>query len=159
MAGVVATATSNRTLIEECVNERGLGGRGGLNQPGEVGQPDYRALKASGYRVYPVNHRAQVIDGDPCYPSLASLPERPGVVDVVMPPKIGLQVAEEAAAAGIARIPGSNRGAQSPENVERARELGLDVVHQACALVERRDWKLKWKSEVGSVAPARRCLS
>ncbi len=97
-------------------------------------------LKASGYRVYPVNHRAKTIDGDPCYPSLASLPERPGVVDVVVPPKIGLRVAEEAAAAGIARI-WFQPGAESSENVAYAQSLGLNVIHDACALVERRNWE------------------
>jgi predicted CoA-binding protein len=136
---MVATAMSNRTLIEECVNERVWAVVGASTSPAKWGNRIYRALKASGYRVYPVNHRAKTIDGDPCYPSLASLPERPGVVDVVVPPKIGLQVARDAAAAGIPRI-WFQPGAESSENVELARSLGLQVVHDACALVERRNW-------------------
>jgi uncharacterized protein len=140
MTGAVATATSNRALIEECVNERVWAVVGASTNPAKWGNRIYRALKASGYRVYPINHRAKTIDGDPCYPSLESLPERPAVVDVVMPPKIGLKVAEEAAAAGIARI-WFQPGADSPENVEHARALGLQVVHHACALVERRNWE------------------
>jgi uncharacterized protein len=139
MTGAVATATSNRALIDECVNERVWAVVGASTSPAKWGNRIYRSLKASGYRVYPVNHRARTIDGDPCYPSLASLPERPGVVDVVMPPKIGLAVAEEAAAAGIPRL-WFQPGAESPENIEHARALGLQVVHHACALVERRNW-------------------
>ncbi len=140
MTGAVATATSNRVLIEECVNERVWAVVGASTSPAKWGNRIYRALKASGYRVYPVNHRAKTIDGDPCYPSLASLPERPGVVDVVVPPKIGLRVAEEAAAAGIARI-WFQPGAESSENVAYAQSLGLNVIHDACALVERRNWE------------------
>lgn len=139
MTGVVATATSNRALIEACVNERVWAVVWASTRPERWGFRIYRALKASGYRVYPVHQQLTEIDGEPCYPSLASLPERPGVVDVVIAPNLGLTVAKEAAAAGIPRI-WFQPGAESPENIELARTLGLQVVHHACALVERREW-------------------
>lgn len=148
MAGAVATAMVNRALIEECVNERVWAVVWASTGPDRWGYRIFRALKASGYRVYPVNRRITEIDGEPCYPSLASLPERPGVVDVVVAPSLGLTVAEEAAAAGIPRI-WFQPGAESPANVQYARTLGLQVVHHACALVERRNWE-ETKSEVGS---------
>jgi predicted CoA-binding protein len=139
MSGSEATATTNRALIEECVEERIWAVVGASTNPARWGYRIYRALKESGYRVYPVNPRAKLIDGDPCYPSLLSLPERPGVVDVVVPPKLGLAVADDAAAAGIPRI-WFQPGAESAENVTHARALGLHVIHHACALVERRRW-------------------
>lgn len=134
-----ATATQNRPLIEECVNERVWAVVGASTDPTRWGNRIYRALIESGYRVYPVNPRARSIDGDPCYPSLTSLPERPGVVDVVVPAKLGLRVADDAAAAGIERI-WYQPGAESAENIAHARSRGLRVVHHACALVERRRW-------------------
>jgi uncharacterized protein len=134
MVGMVRV---ERGLIEECVAERVWAVVGASTSPAKWGYRIYRALQESGYRVYPVNPRAKTIDGNPCYPSLASLPERPGVVNVVVPPTIGLRVAEEAAAAGIARI-WFQPGAGLAENVAHARALGLRVVYDACALVERR---------------------
>ena len=135
-----ARRDDRRALIEECVNERVWAVVGASTSPAKWGHRIYQALKASGYRVYPVNPRARQIDGDPCYPSVAALPERPGVVNVVVPPKIGLAVADEVAAAGIARI-WFQPGAESAENVAHARRLGLKTVADACALVERkRQW-------------------
>ena len=135
-----ATATDQRALIEECVNERVWAIVGASTDRQKYGNIIYRTMKASGYTVYPVNPRAQAVEGDRCYPSLASLPERPGVVNVVVPPKIGLAVADEAAAAGIARI-WFQPGAESPENTAHARRLGLKTVAHACAMVARkRHW-------------------
>lgn len=126
-----------RALIAECVEQRLWAIVGASTDPGKWGYRVYKALKERGYRVYPVNPRARQIDGDLCYPTLAELPETPGVVDVVVPPKLGLAVAEVAARAGIARL-WFQPGAQSPENIARARALGLEVVANACALVETR---------------------
>ena len=62
------------------------------------------------------------------------------MVNVVVPPAIGLAIAEEAAAAGIPRI-WFQPGAESPANIARARALGLRTVAYACALAER---KRRW---------------
>lgn len=139
MAAEQATMTDRRALIAECVNERVWAVVGASTDPTKYGYRIYKTLKASGYRVYPVNARARQIDGDPCYPSVASLPEKPGVVNVVVPPVIGFAIAEDVASAGIARI-WFQPGAESPENLARARALGLKVVARACAMVERRRW-------------------
>jgi len=139
MTAAQDSTTDQRALIAECVNERAWAVVGASTNPAKFGNRIYRALKASGYRVYPVNPRARQIDGDPCYPSVASLPEQPGVVDVVVPPAIGLTIAEEVAAAGIARI-WFQPGAESPDNLARARSLGLKTVAHACAMVECRRW-------------------
>lgn len=133
-----------RAPIEECVNERAWAVVGASTNPAKWGHRIYRALKESGYRVYPVNPRAGRIDGDVCYPSLAALPEKPGVVDVVVPPKVGLAIVEEVAGAGVERV-WFQPGAESAENIARARELGLKTVFGACALVER---KRPWGPEV-----------
>ena len=134
------TIAAQRALIEECVDERVWAVVGASTDPNKWGHRIYTALRESGYRVYPVNPRAREIAGDCCYRSLAELPETPGVVDVVVPPRLGLGVAEDVARAGIARI-WFQPGAESPENIARARALGLKTVAYACALVERKRWE------------------
>lgn len=115
---------------------------GASNAPAKWGHRVYLALRGRGYRVSPINPRAKEVAGDRCYPALAALPERPDVVSIILPPKLGLAVADEAAALGIARRrqspagPWFQPGAASPENVAHARDLGLTVVDDAGVLVE-----------------------
>lgn len=132
--------TSVTDSLTECVNERVWAVVGASTNPAKWGHRVYVALKASGYTVYPVNPRAREIAGDRCYPNLAALPVRPGVVNIIVPPKLGLGIVEEAAALGIRRV-WFQPGAESAENIARARALSLTVVAHACALVERkRHW-------------------
>ena len=45
----------------------------------------YRELKAKGYRVFPVNPNAEMVEGDACYPNLGALPEPVGGAVVIVP--------------------------------------------------------------------------
>ena len=123
------------TLIEECLAEPVWAVVGASTSPAKWGYRVYKALLAQGYRAYPVNPRTTAIDGAPCYRSLAELPETPGVVSIIVPPKLGLAVVGEAAQAGVARL-WFQPGAYSPDNLTRARERGLRAVSGACVLVE-----------------------
>ena len=64
----------------------------------------YRSLHEAGYRVYGVNPNTRVVDGETIYPSLAALPERPEVVDLVVPPPVSEQVVAECARLGLLRV-------------------------------------------------------
>ena len=134
-----STEPSQRELIEEAVNSRVWAVVGASEDMSKWGSRIYRALKQSGYTVYPVNPEAATADGDPTYPTLLDLPEKPDVVDVVVPRWIGRRIAADAAAAGI-RIFWLQPGAESRELIEHARSLGLDVIYHACALTHRRRW-------------------
>ena len=135
MADTRGVPTGKRVLIAECLDQRVWAVVGTSTSPAKWGYRVYHALQRRGYRVYPVNPRAKAIDGEPCYPSLAALPERPDVVSVIIPPKLGLAVADDATAAGIERL-WFQPGAASAENVAYATALGLRVVADACVLVE-----------------------
>ncbi len=92
--------------------------------PDRTGYQIYSTLKANGYRVYAVNPRHAQIDGDPCYPDLSSLPERPEVVDMVVSPEHGRAVVEEAGRLGVPYI-WFQPGTHEPDLFRRARELGM----------------------------------
>ncbi|HEY8600243.1 MAG TPA: CoA-binding protein [Thermomicrobiales bacterium] len=126
--------TDERALIVECLEQRVWAVVGASTNPSKWGYRVYKALQGRGYRVYPVNPRAKQIEGEACYPSLAALPEQPDVVSVIIPPKLGLALANQAADAGIARL-WFQPGAASPENVAHAASLGLRVVSGSCVLV------------------------
>jgi predicted CoA-binding protein len=93
-----------------------------------------RAYLHAGRRVYPVNPRLDEVEGQRCYPDLASLPERVHGVSIVTPPAVTGSIVEQAAAAGIRHL-WMQPGAESEAAIERARELGLELIHSGpCAI-------------------------
>ena len=96
----------------------------------------YKKLKSRGYRVYPVNPGYEEVEGDKCYKDISSLPELPEVLDMVVSPKRGKAVIEEAARLGVKNIwlqPGTHDDAI----MKLIEEKGLTGV-QACVLVALR---------------------
>ena len=75
----------------------------GISQPDRFGGKLYRNLRAAGYpgRVYGVNPRYESLYDQPCYASLADLPERPDCVLLAVPnPRLETAL-QEAAQCGI----------------------------------------------------------
>jgi len=93
----------------------------------KYGNKVLRCYLQNGRTAYPINPRADVIEGVPCYPDLASLPGPVHGLSIITPPAITEELVEEAAAAGIPRL-WMQPGAESEEAIERARELGLAVI-------------------------------
>lgn len=101
----------------------------------KFGNKVLRAYLQAGRRVYAVNPTADEVEGQPCYPDLASLPERVHGVSIVTTPKITEKIVEQAAELGICYL-WMQPGAESPKAIERAAELGLTLIHSGpCALV------------------------
>jgi uncharacterized protein len=110
---------------------------GANENPDKYGNMIYKKLKARGYKVYPVSPNYEVIDGDKCYPNLKALPEIPEVLDMVVSPKRGLAVINEAAELGITDI-WLQPGTFNNELLELIESKGLNAV-QACVLVALRN--------------------
>lgn len=109
----------------------------GANQdPDKFGNKIYMKLKSRGYEVFAVNPGYETVDGDKCYKDLSSLPKIPDVIDMVVSPKRGKAVLEEAARLGIKDI-WLQPGTYDDELMSRIDELGLRAV-QACVLVALR---------------------
>lgn len=128
-----------RDYIKAAVNERVWAVVGASNNREKFGNRIFRDLRAAGYKVYPVNPNEEEVEGDRAYASIADLPEKPAVVDVVVPSWVGQRVARETAEAGIPYF-WLQPGAESDELIANAEELGLKVIHNACAMVEKRRW-------------------
>lgn len=131
--------SSMDALVRDCVNRRVWAVVGASNDRFKFGNRIFRALRESGYRVYAVNPNVSQVEGEPAYPSLAALPERPEVVNFVVPPPVTEQVVEAAAALGLERL-WFQPGAESQRAIDRCAELGLGCVHHDCILVRRRTW-------------------
>ena len=100
----------------------------------KFGNKSVRAHRQMGYTVYPINPKGGEIEGLMIYRSLADVP--PGKLDrisVYLPPAVVLQTLDQIAARECGEL-WLNPGSDSPEVVEKARSLGLNVV-QACSIV------------------------
>ena len=109
---------------------------GANDDPDKFGNIIYKKLKAEGYTVFPVNPLYTEVEGDKCYPDLASLPEMPEVLDMVVSPKRGKAFIEEAARLGIQNI-WLQPGTYDQELLAMIKEKELTGI-QACVLVELR---------------------
>jgi predicted CoA-binding protein len=103
----------------------------------KFGYKIYRDLKHKGYKVYPVNPNRATVDGDRAYPEIVDLPERPHLVNLVVPPEAVLAVLHECLALGLTRI-WLQPGAESPEVLAFLDAHGFAYLAGACIMVESR---------------------
>jgi predicted CoA-binding protein len=103
----------------------------------------YKKFKASGYQVFPVNPRISTFEGDPCYPDLKSLPEKPEAVFILTNPKVTEQIVQQCVDLGVKHVwmhcmmgtkPGlaTSMSSVSPEAVRLCRENGIAVIPGTC---------------------------
>jgi uncharacterized protein len=137
----------NRALIEHILEQRRFAVSGVSRNPEKYGYKVYKALKAAGYVVHAVNPNADVIDGDPCYPSLDNIPGPIDCLVTVTPPEV---TEETIRLAGRLRIgflwmqPGSE--SMSAFNLARANSMqiisGGPCIMVAVAARRRRELQL-----------------
>lgn len=99
----------------------------------KYGNKAVRAYLQQGWVVYPVNPHADEVEGIKCYASILDIPDPVDRATLYVPPEIGIQVLEEIARKGVKEL-FVNPGAESPELLQRARELGLQPV-VACSIL------------------------
>ena len=124
-------------LIEEFLNKKNvIAIVGASKDPEKYGHRVYRDLKSGGYKVYPVNPNADEILGDKCYPSLEALPEKPDVVDVVVPPKVTEEVVKNRKKLGITKV-WMQPGSESETAIKFCKDNNIAVIFGKCIMVER----------------------
>ncbi len=94
-------------------------------------------LRQAGYKVYPVNPEVSTIDGQPCYASLADVPEPIDVVNVFRRSQFLVDVVEQSAAVH-AKAVWAQLGVESDEAAKIAEAAHLPLVMDACIKVEHR---------------------
>jgi len=106
---------------------------GASSNRAKYGNKALRAYERQGYRVIPINPNEAEVEGHRTFASVLDVPEPIDMATIYVPPEIGVRVLEDVAKKGIAEV-WLNPGADEPEVVARARELGLQPVI-ACSIV------------------------
>src|SRR4051794_17369959 len=98
----------------------------------------YKRLRDRGYTVFAVNPNADVVEGDPCYHDLKSVPEGVQGVVIATDPDHAETTMRECVDLGIDRVwmhrgPGS--GSVSESATRFGREHGVSVIDGGCPLM------------------------
>ncbi|MDI6886440.1 MAG: CoA-binding protein [archaeon] len=129
----------NTNLIKDFLKKGNVFAVVGVSSnPEKYGHQVYKDLKEAGYTVYPVNPHINKVLGDVCYHSLSELPEKPDVVDTVVPPAVTEKIVEECKGLGIERI-WMQPGSESEKAIDFCRRNNIKVVHDMCVMVKRRE--------------------
>ena len=110
---------------------------GATNDSSKYGNIIYKDLKRKNRKVYGINPRATTIDGDKAYHALGDLGFIPDIIDMVVPPKIGLQTIKEAVANGYDNF-WLQPGAESDEIIQYLEDNKKTYLAHACVMVESR---------------------
>ena len=100
-------------------------------QPEKYGHEVFETLHAGGYTIYSINPKYAEIDGVPCYPSLAALPEMPQVVVLALAPHVTEQAVPQVAATGVNLI-WLPPGCFTPAAVDACQAAGVPELHDVC---------------------------
>ena len=98
----------------------------------------YKGLRNAGYEVFAVNPNADEVDGDPCYPDLASISGGVDAVVVGTAPTVSADVVRDCAQLGIQWVwlhRSFGGGSVSAEATEVGRASGISVIAGACPMM------------------------
>lgn len=114
---------------------------GASNNRAKFGNQAVRDYAARGFQVYPINPTEREIEELPCFADIGSLPARPDIVSLYLPPVKVLELLPAIAAKGCDLL-FLNPGTESPEVIARAAQLGLNA-RRECSLVALRSGSVR----------------
>ncbi len=109
----------------------------------------YRTLRKRGVAVFAINPRLAAFDGEPCYPDLAALPQRPDGLIIVTPAAAAEGLVRQCIEAEVPRVwmhcalgtrprflkkLAAAAGSVSPEAVRLCHENGIEVIPGSCPM-------------------------
>lgn len=101
----------------------------------KYGNKVLRCYQQHQMEVYPVNPKADRLEGLQAYASLAELPRRARSISIITPPEVTEKVVQEAIRAGVKNI-WMQPGSESPAAVQAVKAAGLELIaHGPCILV------------------------
>lgn len=131
------------TLVQDFLAQKKIAVVGVSDQRDTGCNLSYRKFKENGYTVYAVNPRISSFEGDPCYPDLKSLPEKPDGVFILANPKVTEQIVQQCVDLGVKRVwmhcmmgtkPGLAQGMTSVSQsaVDLCKANGITVIPGSC---------------------------
>jgi predicted CoA-binding protein len=109
---------------------------GASDNRAKFGNKVLRCYLQHGHTVYPINPHATTVEGIPCYPDLATVPQPIHGVSIITPPAVTAEIVDQAIVAGIKHL-WMQPGAEHRDAITRAEQAGINVIAGGpCLLVE-----------------------
>ena len=118
--------------------------------PRKFGFQVYDLLKKNDYKLYPVNPNADDINGEPCYKSVADLPDSVSNLYIVTRKKQTREIIQAAVDKGLKNI-WIQQGSDTPEALEIAEKNDVNLIYKECML--------KFADPVGGIHKFHRTLN
>jgi len=125
-----------KRYLEEC---RRIAVVGASPKPEKDSHIVTRYLIEHGYTVYPIYPKGEEFLGRPYYRSLKEIPEPVDMVVVFRKPEAVGSIADACIERGDVKVLWTQKGIVNNEAAEKAKEHGIDVVQNMCAMVEHRE--------------------
>jgi acetyl coenzyme A synthetase (ADP forming)-like protein len=129
--------------LESFFNPKSVAIVGASHQKGKVGYEILKNMIDAGYqgKIFPVNPKAQQIEGLDCYPDLASIGQKPDLVIIIVPAKIVPSIMEQCANVGAKSVViitagfkeiGKEGDALEKQITRIARRAGIRIIGPNC---------------------------
>lgn len=130
-------------LVKEFLSQERIAVVGVSDQRDTGCNAAHRNFQKAGYKVFPVNPGISKFDGAPCYPDLASIPEKPQAVFILTNPDVTEQVVDQCVELGVKHVwmhcmmgtkPGLAKGMTnvSPSAVDKCHQQSISVIPGSC---------------------------
>ena len=109
------------------------------NKPEKFGYRIFVDLLKAGFKVQGINPADGEVAGQKIYRSLRDLPGKPNLLITVVPHQVTERLVEEAHGLGIKEL-WMQPGSESELAIQKAKDHGMAVTHNACFMVEMGIW-------------------
>jgi predicted CoA-binding protein len=96
-----------------------------------------RDLKRKGYKIYAVNPKTPVIEGEQAYAKLSDLHESPTIVNIVVPSRTTIEILKQCLSLNLKNV-WIQPGAESPEVMTFLQGNDFNYLANACIMVQSR---------------------
>jgi uncharacterized protein len=124
----------SRKSIDDFLSQKKLALVGLSRDTKQLANVAYRFLKAHGYTVYPVNPNADQVEGEQCFSTVASLPEKVDGALIFLPPEKTIKVLPEITEAGIKHV-WLQQQTESPQAIQFCLDHNINVVYGECIMM------------------------
>ena len=100
----------------------------------KFGSAVFKEMKAKGLRVFPVNPKAETVEGVVCYPAISAIPEPVCAAVFITKPETTTEAVRQAKQAGIKHI-WLQQGAASDEAISFCEKNGINLIHHECIMM------------------------
>jgi predicted CoA-binding protein len=124
--------------VSDFLTQKRIAVAGVSRTSGQAANLIYRKLRGAGYEVFPVNPKATEVEGDTCYPNLASIPDGVDAVVIATTPTVAEDLVRECADRGIPRVwmhRSFGTGSVSETAVTYCRDHHITVIPGGCPMM------------------------